>query len=230
MTLSIEKKLPLYSDDRVIQIATLNDKSQIKGFSTDIFIDTLYYQKKLSIEELTNIYFQLISWRYKFVVPPTDVLEYLAAQYFASPPGDELRTIAMYAHKCMCDPGLFCGPEKTAHLPLPIAAKLYIDWLNLTTDFIVKCWTNPNSNEKSADIFTDWALLNLLPSVPKYMADGGYRLANMTKRMVLGHAITQLMTFGDIDIGNKVLLLLKHKLDLNDIEYNRVVSETLDAI
>ena len=52
----------------------------------------------------------------------------------------------------------------------------------------------------------------------------------MTKRMVLGHAITQLMTFGDIDIGNKVLLLLKHKLDLNDIEYNRVVSETLDAI
>ena len=229
LMLSTQKNLPLYSDDRVLQMAALNDKSQILSFGTDVFINALYLKEYINREELTKIYLQLIDWRYKFIIPPLEVMIYLAEQYSTKPPGIELKKIAMYAHECMRDPGLFCGPEKTADIPLPIAVKLYTEWLQLATNFIVKCWNN-TIDECAANKFTDWALLNLLPTVPKYMLDGGYRLASMTKRIVLGDAITQLMTIGNIEVGNKVLLLLKQKLELNDIEYNRIVSETIDAL
>jgi hypothetical protein len=52
----------------------------------------------------------------------------------------------------------------------------------------------------------------------------------MTKKIVLGDTLTKLITLGDVDLGNKILVLLKQKLELSDIEYNRVVSETIDAI
>ena len=230
MMLSTQKNLPLYSDDRVIQVAVLNDKSQNVSFGTDAFANALYSQGSLSKVELTNIYLQLIDWRYKFVIPPIDVLTYLAEQYSNKPPGSELNSIALYAHSCMCDPGLLCGPEKTADIPLPIAVKIYTEWFLLATNFIIKCWTNKDFDDAISDKFTDWTMLNLFPTIPKYVPDGGYRLASMTKKIVLGDAITKLITVGDIDVGNKVLLLLKEKLDLSDIEYNRVVSETIDAI
>lgn len=229
LMLSTQKNLPLHSDDRVLQMCALNDKSQILGFGTDVFVNALYSQGHIDLEKLTNIYLQLIDWRYKFIIPPLEVMIYLAEQYSVKPPGTELKKIAMYVHDCMRDPGLFCGPEKTADIPLPIAVKLYTEWLMLATNFIVKCWNN-TIGECAANKLTDWALLNLLPTIPKYMFDGGYRLASMTKRIVLGHAITQLMTLGDIEIGNKILLSLKQKLELNDIEYNRLVSETIDAL
>lgn len=230
LMLSSKKNLPFYSDDRCLQITALNDKKQILSFSTDIFINVLYSQGNIKLEELTNIYLQLIDWRYKFIIPPLEVLVYLAEQYSENPPGIELNKIAMYAHDCMRDPGLFCGLEKIADPPLPMAAKLYMEWLLLTTKFIVKCGTNTNTvDECNANKFTDWALLNLLPTYPKYMHNGG-SFANMTKRIVLGDAITLLITIGDIELGNKILLSLKQKLGLSDVEYNRVVSETINAI
>ncbi len=229
LNLLTQTAVPLYSDDRVIQVATLNDKTQKGGFGTDIFIEALFSQKHIDLEFLTNIYLQLIDWRYKFVIPPLEVMIYLAEQYPETPPGNELKRIAMYVHDCMRDPGLFCGLEKTADIPLPIAMKLYLEWLRLAADFIVKCWTNKNINDEAADKYTDWTILNLLPTVPKYLTEGGNRLS-MTKKIVLGAAITQLMYIPDIDIGNKILLLLKQKLGLNDVEYNRIVLETIDAI
>lgn len=229
LKLLTQKALPLYSDDRVIQVATLNDNAQKGGFGTNVFIEALYSQKHIDVEVLTNIYLQLIDWRYKFVIPPLEVMIYLAEQYSENPPGNELKRIAMYAHDCMRDPGLFCGLEKTADVPLPIAMKLYLEWLRLAADFIVKCQTNKNINDETADKYTDWTILNLLPTIPKYLTVGGHRLS-MTKKIVLGAAITQLIYISDIDMGNKILLLLKRKLGLSDVEYNRIVLETIDAI
>ncbi|MDR4497827.1 MAG: hypothetical protein MRK02_07905 [Candidatus Scalindua sp.] len=231
LKLAIQKNLPLYSDDRVLQVAALNDKSQIISFGIDVFVNTLHSQGHLNLTELTNIYLQLIDWRYKFFIPPLKVLIYLAEQYSNNPPGNELKKIAMYTHDCMRDPGLFCGQEKTADVPLPIAVKIYIEWFRLAADFIVKCWTNKNINinDETAEKYTDWTILNLLPTYPKYIHNSG-SFGSMTKRMVLGDAITQLMTISDIDMGNKILLLLKQKLGLSDIEYNRTVSEIIDAI
>lgn len=230
LMLSTQKNLPLYSDDRVLQMAALNDRSQILSFGTDLFIETLYSQGHIGLEELTNIYLQLIDWRYKFIIPPLEVMIYLAEQYSVNPPGIELKKIAMYVHNCMRDPGLFCGPEETADIPLPIAAKLYIEWCLLAIKFIVKCWTNKSFDDNVANKYTDWIILYLLPTLPKYLHEGGYRLVSITKKVVLGDAITQLVTVGDIDFGNKVLLILKQKLGLSDIEYNRIVSETIDSL
>lgn len=230
LMLSSQKNLPLYSDDRVLQMAALNDNSRILGFGTDVFVNALYSQGHIDLEELTNIYLQLIDWRYKFIIPPLEVMIYLAEQYSTKPPGIELKKIAMYAHECMRDPGLFCGLEKTADIPLPIAVKLYTEWFLLATKFIVKCWNNKNFDYGTLEEYTNWIVLYMLPTVPKYLPEGGYRLASITKRVVLGDVITQLMTVGDMDLGNKILLLLKQKLELSDIEYNRIVSETIDAL
>lgn len=230
LLLSTQKNLPLYSDDRVLQMCALNDKSQILSFGTDVFVNALYSQGHIGLEELTNIYLQLIDWRYKFIIPPLEVMIYLAEQYSVKPPGTELKKIAMYVHDCMHDPGLFCGPEETADIPLPMAAKLYIEWCLQAIKFIVKCLANKNFDDNVANKYTDWIILYLLPTLPKYLHEGGYRLVSITKKVVLGDAITQLMTVGDTDFGNKVLLLLKQKLGLSNIEYNRIVSETINVL
>ncbi len=230
LKLATQMNLPLYSDDRVLQATSLNDKTQKGVFGTDVFIEALYSQKYIDLESLTNIYLKLIDWRYKFVIPPLEVMVYLAEQFSGNLPGTELKKIAMYAHDCMRDPGLFQGLEDSADVPLPIAIKLYLEWVRLATDFIVKCWTNNNINDEAADKYTDWTLLNLLPTLPKYLTKGGHRLTSMTKRILLGAAITQLMSISDIEMGSKILLKFKQKLELSDAEYNRVVSETIDAI
>ena len=229
LKLLTEKNLPLYSDDRVIQVAALNVKTQKGGFGTDVFIEALYSQKHIDIEVLTNVYLQLIDWRYKFVIPPLEVLIYLAEQYSTNPPGTELKKIAMYAHDCMRDPGLFCGLEKTADVPLPMAMKLYMEWLRLAIDFVVKCWTNTSVDDEVADKYTDWTILYFLPTVPKYLTGSGSRLASMTKRILLGTANTQLISIPDINKGNEILRLLKRKLELSDVEYKRIVWESIDA-
>ncbi|GAX60672.1 tetratricopeptide [Candidatus Scalindua japonica] len=230
LKLSIQMNLPLYSDDRCLQVAALNDKTQIGVFGTDIFTEALYSQKHIDLEVLTDIYLTLIDWRFKFVILPLDVMEYLAEQYLKNQPGSALKKIAMYIHDCMRDPGLFYGLEKAADVPLSMAMKLYMEWLRLTADFIVKCWNNPKFDDGVADTYTDWAILSMLPTIPKYLTGGGYNLASMTKSSLLKTAITQLMLEGNIDKGNKVLLVLKQKLELSDVEYNRVVLETIDAI
>jgi tetratricopeptide (TPR) repeat protein len=230
LSLSTDKRIPLMADERVVLASILNEKAGISGFSTDVLVDALYREGKIEVQELTDIYLKLIGWRYKFLVPPVDMLNYLAEQYLSSPPGKELEVIAMYMHGCMRDPGLFCGFEKKANIPLPIAAKLYMEWQNLATDFMISCALNPKLDKPKADRFIHWAIATLVPSPPKYLADAGQRLANLEKRTVLSYAITQLMSKGDIENGNKVLLLLKEKMGLSDIEYNKIVSETFDAI
>lgn len=230
LKLASQNNLSLYSDDRVIQVARLNEKNENISFGTDVFVINLYLKGHIDIESLSNICMQLIKWRYKFIVPPLEVLEFIAEQYSNNPPGNELKIIAKYAHKCMRDPGLFRSPEKAAAIPLPIAAKLYIEWINLTTEFIVSIWAKKKFTDKISAEYTDWALRCLLPSVPAMSPVGGHALADHTKRMILGHAITQLLNFHNIEVGNKILLILKDKLDISELEYNRVVSETIDAI
>lgn len=232
--LAKKKNLSLFTDDRVVQMASLNEQPRSICFGTDLFLNALYSEGHIDIVTLTNKYLQLMIWRYKFILPPVEILLYLAEQYATRPPGSELRKIAAYLHDCMRDPGLFCGAEKTAEIPLSIAAKTYVELVRIITNFLVQLWDKENINEGSVKKITDWVFLEFLPTTPKYLTDGGYQLANLTKRIVFQNALIQLVAELSgpkyLERGNKVLLLLREKLELSEVEYNRLVSEALNAI
>jgi tetratricopeptide (TPR) repeat protein len=227
--LSNQKNLPLCADDRAIQACGLNDKPQNSVYGTDLLLNSFYSQSFVDIEKLTNAYLQLINWRYKFIIPPLEVLTYLAGQYANNPPGNELNKIATYAQGCMRDPGLFGSPEKTEP-PLSMSIKLYLEWSRLVVNFIVKCWTSKDFDQEIAKVFIDWALLNFLPTHPANMPTGENRLTALTKKMVFDNVSVQLLTFDSVEDGNKLFLFLKQKLGLNDLEYNRMIAEVLDAL
>jgi len=229
--LKMIKEAPLFADCRSLQMLSLNDNSKHNAFGTDQFLNTLYSQSLIDIEDYTKLYLQLMEWRYKFLLPPIEILNYLVGQYSNHPPGIELNQIAGYVQECMIDPGLFHGQEKSAEVPLPISIKLYLELLQLSTDFIINCWTNDSLSDAEAEEYTDWALLSLLPTFPKFLPDfTKSNIASMTKQVLLSGSIMKLITLQHPDISNKILLSLKNKLQLNDIEYNKIIAGSLDAI
>ena len=229
MSLALQENIPLVCDDRLVQSAFLNDSNGLTVFGTNNIIDALYSNGVIEIEEASKYYLKLMEWRYRFVIPPVEVLNHLAVQYSACPPGKDLRFVASYVHECMYDAGLFCGMEMTAEIPLPIGVKLFIKWLDIITEFMINCMTSDQLVDVSEQ-YVDWAIDYFIPATPKNLPDRGNSIAIIIKQTIMNQALVKLSGLGNWQQGNKIISKLKVRLQLSDVEYNRLVSEMINAI
>lgn len=230
--LAVEQNAPLFADDRTCQVVAWNERSAFdcSSFGTDRFLPALEMAGIITEQELANAFLQLVSWRYRFTVPPSRVLLWFARNYWSTFPGEPLRLIACYVHACMGDPGLSSSFEQTDP-PTTIASRLFMNWASVSAELIMDIWDDASVTEAKANEVTAWVVHNLLPSTPKTMAyPAAEALASILPRIVLTHAL--LYSGAMIDHGrvNRGLMRISEELGLSESEYFKVIMETFDGI
>jgi len=230
--LAREQKLPLLADDRTSQVIASNEPQALEypALSTDKLLPALAQAGLLTHDELADAFLQLISWRYRFIVTPSQVLWTLARRYLSNPPGKQLRDIARYVHSCMRDPGLFAGFERTDP-PTTMATRLFYKWACVAAELIVEAWSDSSVAEEDADAITRWVVRELLPSPPKTMAyPASELLASLLPRITLAHALICSGKIGDHKRANRGLLSISSAMGVSPTDYFRYFTETIDGI
>jgi tetratricopeptide (TPR) repeat protein len=230
--LARERKLPLMADDRVCQTVALNERPGFtcSAFGTDMLLPALRAAGLIQDEQLANAFLQIISWRYRFIVIPSEVLLYFAKLHLSNLPGSPLRAIARYVHDCMQDPGLFSGFEPT-NPPTTMATRLFYKWATVASELVMDLWSDEAVAEERAETITRWAVRELLPSPPRTMAfPAAEVLASLLPRIVLGHALLYSGKLTDHRRANKGLLCIATAMGVTQLEYCKVLTETIDGI
>ena len=159
-----KKHLPLISDDRAIQTFFEETLSE-SIFGSDALLVDFFHRGIITEKELAEAYLQLLKWRYRFLVPPLNVLLYWIQQYPDTPPGMELREIAKYAHDCMMDPGLLVDPPSRGRISIP--KLFYSMWVESAIDLIIAIWDNAETfAQDKAFAITKWVLEEFIPPQP----------------------------------------------------------------
>jgi nucleoside phosphorylase/tetratricopeptide (TPR) repeat protein len=168
--IAAQRGIPLLVDGRVIQVVTNTETSarEPAAFSTDRLIEKLAKVGAIPFDQSVDAMLQLMRWRYRFVLPSSEMLKGLLDRYRANPPGLGLREVAEYVHDCMRDPGLFSGFEPTTP-PTSMASRLRQGWITTVAQFVMDVWGDRAWPEASAMEVTTWATRQLLPSPPTTM-------------------------------------------------------------
>jgi tetratricopeptide (TPR) repeat protein len=227
-----ETKTPLLADDRVCQAFTLNELTTVPhaAFGSDVVALALMAASKLEAGKAAAVISQLMAWRYRFIVPPPEVLKLLADQYRVFPPGQSLQRVAEYVHDCMRDTGLFGGPENT-EMKDSMAMRIYLTWVSAIAEFLVLVWADEGFTPECATRLTEWSCRELLPSCPR-VVDGQMkvRVSEMTPRLFLSHALIKTANhYGEPRMA-ECMKAMQQALRLSDDEYIRTVTEILHAM
>jgi tetratricopeptide (TPR) repeat protein len=230
--LANERNLPLLVDDRMFQASCLNSEPlrPFAAFGTDALLLQLHQSGILTASELGQHLLSLLRWRYRFLVPSPAALKSLSDKFRANLPGKDLQDVALYAHDCMRDPGLFVGPELTDP-PLPMAVALYQAWVGNIAEFIVDFWQDETYTDDMARQLTNWALTELLPSPPRWLHEGLQGSTGIvTSRAVFGRAMVCTATAKDVDRANRALRAIGDAFHVDEAEYLRLVTGVIDAV
>ena len=222
--------LPLLADDRVCQVFALNDRpdGHAQAFGTDVLTVALLEAGKLDTSRVGAVMRQLMKWRYRFIVPPVKILKHFADAYCDHPPGVELREVAVYAHDCMRDPGLFSGAEPT-DMGDSMAMRLYLRWLSAVAELIMLVWMDKVFSTDAATRFTNWAVRELQPSVPLGLTGlAKIKAASLTNRLLLSRALLATWPVAGEPRMADALSAIKEALQITDGEYALLVMETLN--
>ena len=225
-----ETKTSLLADDRVCQAFTLNEMANrpYAAFGTDVLVLRLIADGKLDASRGAKVFQQLMTWRYRFLIPPPEILKAHADLHKGNPPGQALREVAEYVHGCMRDPGLFGGPEKT-DLGESMAMRTYMAWLSTISEFIVLVWADASFTPDAATQLTMWTCTELLPSLP-IVLNGQVKLilSNTTARLFLSKVLLNTMDqFGEPRMAD-AMKAVKDGLRLTTEEYHQIVISVLN--
>ena len=195
--LAEQEGLPLLADDRVCQTLILNQRRNhaSAAFGTDTLLLSLNRAGVIGDDVLAEKFLSLLKWRYRFLLPTPSILRTLLESHMEYPPGEKLSFVARYAHDCMRDAGLFGGLEQTEP-PIPMAFRLYQDWVRVIIDFITDLWVDASVPEYHAEQVTDWAIRYFLPTEPKAMGNRAFRLSGMLVGTVFTFAMIGLVPPG----------------------------------
>jgi tetratricopeptide (TPR) repeat protein len=225
-----EMKLPLLADDRVCQMFRLNDPEGIRyaSFGSDALIMQLIEDGKMEVDKGAALISQLMTWRYRFIVPTPAILKAFAAGYKSNLPGRDLREVANYAHDCLRDAGLFVGREKT-DMGDSLAMRTYLTWVSVIAEFLVLVWADSRYTSGDASDLTSWACSEFIPPLPRFV-DGKtkVRVSEMTSRLILSHALMNVAgKFGEPRMA-EAMKAIQNGLVLNDDEYQNIVMGILN--
>ncbi|MBU4274171.1 MAG: hypothetical protein KKA28_20270 [Planctomycetes bacterium] len=223
-------KTPLLVDDRVPQALTLNDMSDVPhaAFGSDMVVLALMAAGKVDAGTAAAAIRQLMTWRYRFIVPTPEIIKALADPYRENPPGQFLRQVAEYVHDCMRDVGLFGGPEKT-EMGESMAIRLFRAWLSIIAEFLILVWADKKYAKESAVKLTKWSCSEFLPSWPR-VAEGRKKIqgAQIAPKVFLTHAFLKTVEHLNEPRMVEAMKALKEGLCLADDEYIRIVTGFLN--
>ena len=225
-----ETNCPLLADDRVCQAFMLSAAKGVPNAASgsDALILALLAESKLDVCRAADAFRQLIAWRYRFLIPPPEILKVWADSHRGNPPGQALREVAEYVHDCMRDPGLFGGPKNTA-LGDSMAMRAYLTWSSTIAEFLVMVWADESFTQESATCLTTWSCDELLPSCPM-VADGRMkvRISDLTLRLFLSHVLVKTANRTKVPRMADAMRAVKDALRLTDDQYQRIVMEILN--
>lgn len=230
--LSSMLNVPLLCDDRVNQVQRFNEEGSLSytAFGTEQLILSLYRQQKISAEKKSNCLLQLMRWRYKFLVMNGETLKGFADMAQKQLPGDALLEVSAYLHRCLADPGLFCGFENTEP-PMPMAIKFATAWADEIAFFITLVWDDQEYSDSEAASLTWWAASNFLPSVPRGISGHqvGVNLGVLLNRTTLQFAALKFAALSDLPRASLGMCTFSKALGINDSELFDAISEARDA-
>ena len=233
--LAVARELPLLADDRFCQMVVLNTVgTRASAFGTDVLVDSLAAEGLIDERKRVNSWLQLIRWRYRFLLPPVDVLLTIAGQFKEGLPGRGLREIGNYAHDCMRDLGLFGGPEPTDP-PLSLAAKLYSAWIDRLAAFCLRAWLDDRFTDSQAECLVRWALTECLPPPPKVVPSGARRnlAAGCSAVLVMSafhHCLTACASAATVDKAHQAVRCIREVLDLSDDEFSASLVQPMKVV
>jgi hypothetical protein len=216
------------ADDRVLQTAAANRKPN-GTFGTNNLLEALHENGMLDMQALTDAFVQLMEWRYRFLVPPAEVLKCCAERYKIHPPGRLLMGVARYMHDCLHDPGLFTGMERTTP-PMSMAGRLFQAWALLAGSFVMAIWTDSTYDESVAIALTEWAVQELLPSTTRRMGPLGFGLAIKCRVLFMSRAMMESCHCADLPRVTKGFCAIREALGMSETEYVDIVAEVLSRV
>ncbi len=226
------EKLPLLADDRVCQAFNLNENRDVPyaAFGTDVIINTLASEGLIDSTKQAGCFLQLMSWRYRFLLPPASVLVELAKQYSTNPPGQSLRDIARYLHDCMRDSGLFSGLEQTDP-PVSIAMRYLLSWQGVIADCLMDVWCDLDIPKEKLKELTHWMITELLPSPPRSINGlQKVRIFDMSDRYLISQAMIRSIQKSDTERAGDCLEAMRVSMKLNQKDYLKYVTGVLNAV
>ena len=231
LKLSTEKHVPFLVDDRVFQVARQNEEpsAECMTFGVDALLVGMHKAGTLNVAELTKHYCQLMEWRYRFLMPPVEVLMECARKHQGNPPGDPLRRIAGYLHECVRDPGLLAGEEETTP-PMSIATYFAYKWTPLVARFVIEVWKDEAFSDEASEMLTQWAGAALLPSASHRMGPPGFRISQQMNRAVVTHASLYSIEIKDSSRAKRSLQCLVETLGMSNEEFIDAATDSLSHV
>ncbi len=221
--------IPLFTDDRVLQNLAINENTDVEhaAFGTDALLIMLQKENVIDIDTLVDAFLQLISWRYRFIVPTKEIFVHLAKRYGSRLPGKDLQQIASYVHDCMRDPGLFGGKENTSRNE-SMAARLFVSWLRVISEFLVDVWGDSEFSEEAAKALTKWTVNEFMPSLPKSLGPTGLGLAENVSSAFLSYFLGFALLIDDTARASKALQVIAECLNMGEADYFKAVTLVVD--
>jgi tetratricopeptide (TPR) repeat protein len=230
--IALHRKIPLLVDDRMCQALVLNQEPSHEdaAFGTAHVVESMMEGGELDVGNGTAAFLRLMRWRYRFILPPVNVLVECAHQYRQRPPGMLLCEIAAYAHDSMRDPGLFNGPEKSTP-PTPMGVRLFNAWCQLTGEFVLAVWSDNRFGEDAALKLTRWAVDQLLPSLPVgNFPNWQIICAELARRSAMDGALFRCLSLEPSDRTRAGFKALGEALGFSEEEYRRTVTEIINGL
>lgn len=227
--LARNKGLPLIVDDRVVQSLTINENAGLEyaAFGTDSLLLVLHENGIINSDELTTAFLSLIRWRYRFVIPTKEILLLLARRFKKHPPGKDLQDVALYTHSCMRDPGLFGGKENTS-LNESMAARLFVSWLRVISEFLVDVWGDSEFSVEVAEKLTKWSVDEFMPSLPNSIGPNGVGIAENVSSAFLSYFLGFALLIDDTARASKALQVIAECLNMGETDYFKAVTLVVD--
>jgi hypothetical protein len=224
-----QQGIPLLVDDRMIQVVTQNElaRHEAVAFSTDRLIERLREVGAIENNRAIDATLQLMRWRYRFVLPSTEVLKGLLERFREHPPGLGLQEVAEYVHDCMRDPGLFSGFEPTMP-PTSMASRLHHGWIEVVVQFVMNVWADETWPEAPARQVTNWATCQLLPSLPSTMAgpvQGAH--ARLEHRIIISMALIASSVVESPGRANAGLLAIAGALGIRERDLHETLADVI---
>lgn len=230
--LAVHLKKPLLADDRVLQVLNSQRAPANSSHVVDsaCLVQGLLASGACTLQEAAADIHRLMQWRYRFIIPPVELLLEWATQGIDNPPGSRLLDVAVYLHDCLRDPGLFCGLEQTDP-PMPMAVKLVNAWMQAIVGFLARVWNNAEFSEDKCVSLTRWVGEELVPSCPRglWYQPIGQNIAKVERTPLFGMAVVQFAAVDNPDRANLGLRTLAEALGLREEQYMKAVVDGIEV-
>lgn len=229
-----ERRLPLMIDDRCLQNLVLSESlgQPAPAFSVDQTLLSMRASGAISDQEIMDAFCHLMAWRYRFLVPPAEVLLNLARQFRDNLPGHRLCEVSHYLHDCLQDPGLPVSAD-VKNPRAGIDSQFVSAWIREVTRFLVLARQSPDFTDSQWSKLAQWSARRLIPVPPRNLHPINQRtFADEIPRLVILNMLSEIVSEGT-QLRRRLFVSLhelKTALCLSDRDFAQTIAEFVVTI